>query len=156
MKKLLILSLIFSSLLFSCSKKKEVVELKYSGEEFEQLAHETTPSHEKGADGLKLSDYGAGVDQHLSRALVYKRLAFFAVAFETGEQARAEALRLNQYYARNWLFDRVEGEPVLEDYVITTFKAINPKRVIQRVPKTQGSEHSTEHSSEHSAAPAHH
>ena len=66
---------------------------------------------------------------------MFERLAFFAVEFETEDQARAEALRLNQYYARNWLLDRVEGEPVLEDYVIETFHAINPKKRIQRVPK---------------------
>lgn len=125
---------IFTSLLFSCSKKKEVVELKYSLIEFDLLAHEAFPTHEK-ADELKLADYAPGVRPQESKALVYKRLPFFAVSFETVDQARAEALRLNQYYARNWLFDRVEGEPILEDYVIETFHAINPRRKIQRSPK---------------------
>ncbi len=152
MRKLLILIFISTSLLFSCSKKKEVVDLKYTLEEFDQLAHEATPSHEKAEDGLKISDYAVGVNEHDSKGLVYKNLTFFAVSFESEEQARAEALRLNQYYSRNWLFDRVEGEPILEDYVITIFHAINPKRKIQRVPKA----HAPAHGEAHEPAAAHH
>lgn len=135
MKRILIIFILFTSLFLSCSKKKEIVELKYTADEFDQLAHEATPSREKGDNPLKLSDYASGVNVKESKALVYNRLSFYAVSFETVEQARAEALRLNQYYARNWLFDRVEGEPVLEDYVIATFHAINPRRKIQRTPK---------------------
>lgn len=131
--------------MISCSKKKEVVELKYSLVEFDQLAHAATPSKEKGEDSLQLSDYAPGVNRLESKALVIERLTFYAISFEKVEQARAEALRLNQYYARNWLFDRVEGEPILEDYVITTFHAINPKRKIQRVPKTHAPAHGTGH-----------
>lgn len=125
-----------------CSKKQQNTEPRYTAEEFMALAHESEPSNEKGEGALKLSDYSPGVNKLDSRALKYKRLTFFAVAFETTEEARSEALRLNQYYTRNWLLDRVEGEPILEDYVIETFKAANPKRHIQRVPKkTEASHH---------------
>lgn len=148
MKKLFILFILLplsTSLLFSCSKKKEVVELKYTLEEFNHLAHET--SNESGSKGPNFSEYSPGVNLLESKALVYKRLPFYAVSFEHVEQARLEALRLNQYYSRNWLFDRVEGEPILEDYVIKTFQAINPRRKTQRIPKTEA----------HEAAPsAHH
>lgn len=119
-------------LLGACSKKADPD--KFTVEEFNALSHEAKPTFAKG-DELHLSDYASGVNHKESRALSYQNLSFFAIAFETKEQAQAEALRLNQYYARNWLFDRVEGEPVLEDYVIHTFKAQNPKRRIQRVPK---------------------
>ncbi|MFA6237493.1 MAG: hypothetical protein WC635_09225 [Bacteriovorax sp.] len=157
MKYILIQIIILASLLVSCSKKKEIIELKYTVEEFEKLAHETSNGHSKGDEGLNLSEYAPGVNRLESRELVYKRLSFFAVSFEKEEQARDEALRLNQYYSRNWLFDRVEGEPVLEDYVITTFHAINPKRKIQRVPKASGhgGSHGEAHGTSH-AAPAHH
>jgi hypothetical protein len=131
--KIVLILFVFSFL--SCSKKEKTLEPKYTAEEFLALAHETSASNEKGEDGLKFSDYAPGVNRLESKALMYKRLSFFALEFDTPEEARSEALRLNQYYARNWLFDRVEGEPVLEDYVIETFKAINPKRHIQRVPK---------------------
>ncbi len=135
----------------SCSKKKEVVSLKYTQEEFMKLASEASLSNEKG-DGIKFSDYSPGVNTLESKALMFNRLVFFAIEFETEEQAKNEALRLNQYYSRNWLFDRVEGEPVLEDFVIEKFKAINPKRTIQRVPKKHEDTHGETPGETHEAA----
>lgn len=153
MKVVLLVLLVFS---ISCSKKKEIVEPTYNAEEFMALAHETGPSNEKGEDAMKLSDYSPGVNRIDSRALKYKRLTFYAIEFETVDQARKEALRLNQYFARNWLLDRVEGEPVLEDYVIETFKAANPRRHVQRVPKKEehpsalhGANHGENHGEAH-------
>lgn len=123
------------------------------------LAHEASLSTDK-TDTIKFSDYSPGVSPVESKALKYQRLIFFAIAFNSVEEARNEAKRLNQYYSRNWLFDRVEGEPVLEDYLITTFKAVNPNRKIQRIPKVpvHGEEHGEEHGEGHgeSAPPAHH
>lgn len=122
---------------FSCSKKNKDVELIYSLEEFNKLAKNTTSFiHTKEDAGPDFSDYTFGVNRIDAKTLIFKRLVFFAIPFENTEQARADAKRLNQYYSRNWLFDRVEGEPVLEDYVIETFKATNPGRQIQRIPKT--------------------
>lgn len=136
MKKKLFIFLFLITTFFACSKKNEEIELKYSVLEIDNLAHESERGHEKNGDGIKFSDYAPGVNPVESKSLIYKRLSFFAISFDKVEQARSEAFRLNQYYARNWLFDRVEGEPILEDYVIETFKASNPKRQTQRVPKT--------------------
>ncbi len=136
MKKLFFYSFLFLSLV-ACSKKHEAPSLKYTVEEFNALNTEAYPSGDKGEDAIKLSDYSPGVNRLDSKGYIYKRLVFLAVEFETEEQAKAEAMRLNQYYIRNWLFDRVEGEPILEDYVITHFKAINPNRKIQRKPKVE-------------------
>lgn len=143
------LFLIFFILLtfFSCSKKEKVVELKYTVTDIDNIAHETSPSNEKGEGAMNIADYSPGVNALESKALMYKHLSFFAVSFETTELARNEALRLNQYYSRNWLFDRVEGEPVLEDYVILKFNAQNPKRQKQRTPKKENSEHGGAHES---------
>ena len=47
--------------------------------------------------------------------------------FETKEQARAEALRIDQYYPRNWVFDDIKGEPLQEAFVKKAFKAIDAK-----------------------------
>lgn len=137
----------------ACSKKKEVVEPRYTVEELTALAHGATATSEKGEEAIQFSDYAPGVNKVESKSFRYERLVFYAIKFETTEEARSEAVRLNQYYARNWLFDRVEGEPILEDYVITTFQAANPNRQIQRKPKAAHSEKSGHHSE---AAPAHH
>ena len=131
-----------------CSKKQALTEPKYTALEFMALAHEAEPSHEKAEDALNLSDYAPGVNRLDSTAMRYNRLVFFAVEFDSPTQAMNEAKRLNQYYTRNWLLDRVEGEPILEDYVIKTFKAANPNRKIQRVPKKEEG-HEEAHSETH-------
>jgi hypothetical protein len=151
----IVLALALTLVVISCSKKQQNAEPKYTAEEFMALAHEAQPSNEKGEGALKLSDYSSGVNRTESRALKYNRLTFFAVEFATSEEAKSEALRLNQYYTRNWLLDHVEGEPILEDYVIETFKASNPRRHVQRVPKKHEAVHSEAHGEAHGEA-AHH
>lgn len=49
-----------------------------------------------------------------------------AIEFDTEENARAAALAYNQYYARNWFFDDVKGEPVLESFIKEVYNAKNP------------------------------
>lgn len=134
MVKVLILALSLF-IISGCSKKEVAPELKYTQEEFDLIMNSTSATPDKNAaNAINFSDYSAGVDRVNSKALVYERLSFAAVAFETEKQAKAEALRLNQYYSRNWLFDKVEGEPILEDLVISRFHAANPKRRTQRKP----------------------
>ena len=153
-----IILLLISLSLFACSKKSANHELKYTDEEFSHLAHLATAVSATGENAIPFSDYSPGVSKPNSKTLIYERLKFYAVQFETETQARNEAMRLNQYYSRNILFDRVEGEPILEDYIIKTFQGKNPNRTVQRAPKKEEGhpgEHSTEHSTEHGApAPA--
>jgi hypothetical protein len=134
MVKILILAL---SLLIitSCSKKEVAPVVVYTQEEFDKIINTTSTTPDKNAvNAINFTDYSAGVDRVNSKALIYERLSFAAIAFENEKQAKAEALRLNQYYSRNWLFDKVEGEPLLEDLVISRFHATNPKRTTQRKP----------------------
>ena len=134
MFKVLILTLCLF-IISGCSKKEAGPGMKYTQEEFDLILNSTTALPDKNnANAINFSDYSPGVDRTNSKALVYQRLSFAALAFETEKQARDEALRLNQYYSRNWLFDKVEGEPILEDLVIVKFHAMNPKRRTQRVP----------------------
>lgn len=142
MKSKLALLLIGSLLVFGCSKKKVEPDLKYTLEEFNLILDTTGAAGDKNAaSAIKFEDYSPGVNRVNSRPMVYERLSFAAIEFETEKQARSEALRLNQYYSRNWLFDKVEGEPILEDLVIVKFHAINPKRHTQRKPVNVPAEH---------------
>ena len=135
MVKVLILSFCLF-LISGCSKKNVVPEIKYSQEEFDLIMNSTSAVPDKEvANAINFSDYSTGVDRVNSKALIYERLSFAVIAFETTAQAKSEAQRLNQYYSRNWLFDKVEGEPILEDLVIVKFHAENPKRKTQRLPK---------------------
>lgn len=122
-------------LTFGCSSKKKDPDLKYRAEEFDAIINTTTAVADKNtASAINFSDYSPGVNKLTSRPMIYERLAFVILEFETETQARNEAQRLNQYYSRNYLFDKVEGEPILEDLVLTKFHAQNPKRRIQRTP----------------------
>jgi hypothetical protein len=144
---------LFSS--FACSKKHEEQDLKYTLEEFNLILDRSGAIVDKKVTNLNFSDYGIGVSRLNSKAMEYQRLSFYVIEFETQSQARSEAVRLNQYYSRNWLLDRTEGEPVLEDFVINTFGATNPNRRLQRKPKASPKESKAE-STEHKAAPAAH
>jgi hypothetical protein len=152
-----VLILICSSLiLVSCTKNQNQGE-KYTTEEFAHLASSATAVNPTGENVIPFFDYSPGVNKTNSKTLIFERLKFFAVEFETDVQAKNEAIRLNQYYARNYLLDRVEGEPILEDYVIATFKGANPNRTIQRAPKkAEGhSGHEAEHNPHETAHPTH-
>jgi len=131
-----VLIVILSALMLSsCTKNNKEHGLKYTSEEFTHLASSATTVNSTGENSIPFYDYSPGVNKVNSKTLIYERLKFYAVEFETEAQAKNEASRLNQYYTRNYLLDRVEGEPILEDYVIATFKAINPNRAVQRSPK---------------------
>ena len=121
-------------LTLGCSKKHDEAGLKYTDEEFTHLLAESGAELDKTAPPINFADYVPGVNKVSAKGLSYLKLQFFALEFESEAQAKAEATRLNQYYSRNWLFDRVEGEPILEDLVILKFHAVNPKRTVQRKP----------------------
>lgn len=111
------------------------MDLKYTLEEFNVILDGAGALADKNnANAIRFEDYSPGVNRVNSRPMVYERLSFAVIEFESEKEAREEAFRLNQYYSRNWLFDKVEGEPILEDLVIVKFHATNPKRTVQRKP----------------------
>ena len=133
-----------------CSKKHSAPVAFYKLEEFTHIMDSTGALLDKEVGrAINFADYSPGVNRLNSKALVFKRLSFYAIEFETETQAKNEALRLNQYYSRNWLFDKVDGEPILEDLVILKFKAQNPKRHTQRKPVGLEADHKPEHKAEH-------
>ena len=130
---LLIFVMMFS-LAMGCSKKKEEHDLKYTQEEVAHILSDVKLAFDKDPKAINFSDYAPGVNHATAQPLTYERLSFAILEFESEKQAHDEAVRLNQYYSRNLLFDKVEGEPLLEDLVLIKFKAENPKRKIQRTP----------------------
>jgi len=129
-------------LVSACSSKKAPPELKYLPEEFDAIMNTTGAAPDKTTgSAINFSDYSPGVNKLTSRPLMYQRLGFVVLEFQTETQARNEALRLNQYYSRNYVFDKVEGEPVLEDMVLVKFHGQNPKRRVQRTPINIPTEH---------------
>jgi len=50
--------------------------------------------------------------------VVIKKLSLDALYYETQEDALASANHIQQYLSRNWVFDNVVGEPILERFVV--------------------------------------
>lgn len=122
MKFILLLSLIFA-----CSKKIEP--LKYTKEELLSIALKADSSvsfklPKNMNEGIQCSDYPEGcLSGHM---VAVKRLDFIAVEFATEEQARFAARKYRGFYVRNWFFDDVNGEPILEKFVTTALEAKRP------------------------------
>lgn len=74
-------------------------------------------------EGIKCSDYGPGCMAGFT--VKVKNLKMICVEFKDTASAREEALRIDQYYLKNWVFDDVAGEPKLERY-IQKLKGIRP------------------------------
>lgn len=121
MKKIFLIPFIF--VLASCSKDEPT----YTPLQLYDIAMKCDKSIEQ----LRLNDLNRPVCAKYPEGCVqefvfrYKiRLVEMAVLmYRTPELAQKAAKELNQFYVRNWLFDEVKGEPVLEDYVTKCFGA---------------------------------
>ncbi len=64
-------------------------------------------------------------------------LDFVILEFDSEKAAKNEAARLKQFYTRNWVFDDVSKEPLLEKFVKKAFRAKRAKNISQKESKTQ-------------------
>lgn len=129
-----IISMVF--LLFflnSCSCSKEEEET-YSPSQMWSLAQKSDPNIELVPIGASqqhkrvlCKNYGKGCVPGSGKRIKVRKVELITIQFETVEDARREALRLDQYHFANWLFDEVEEEPVLKHFVKKVFNAVNPK-----------------------------
>lgn len=115
---------LLSILAASCTK-----ELKYSKEELLKKAQAADPSvslilPDKLTGAVFCSDYPAGcLSAHIVRV---QGLDLIAVEFETAEKAEYAAKKIRGFYLRNWVFDDVRDEPVLEKFVTEKLQAKRP------------------------------
>lgn len=99
----------------SCTK-----ELKYSKEELLDLAQKKDSSvkvilPKSITEGISCSEYTQGcLAAHIVQV---QGLDFIAVEFMTTADASYGAKKVRGYYVRNWMFDDVRGEPILERFV---------------------------------------
>lgn len=113
-----------SILAASCTK-----ELKYTKEQLFDMARKGDPTLELVLpktmnDGINCADYPEGcLSGHMVRV---KGLVMIAVEFMTEEQAIFAAKKVKGYYVRNWIFDDVTGEPILEKFVVDFLEAKKP------------------------------
>jgi hypothetical protein len=108
----------------SCTK-----EVRYSKEELYRMARAADSSitfvlPKSISEGVTCVEYGEGCLS--GHTVMVKNLEMIAVEFSSEEQAKNAAIKFRGYYARNWLFDDVSGEPVLEKFVSEKLQAKKP------------------------------
>lgn len=129
MKKFLaffICTLSMISVLSSCSKEK-----KYTAIDMYMMATKFDPKVEEvrvtdPTKSLKCSMYPEGCIQNSPRRFKVRLVNMIVVEYHSTKKACEAAKKLDQFYIRNWLFDDVKGEPVLEDFVKRVYDAKNP------------------------------
>ena len=83
--------------------------------------------------GIKCSDYGKGcMNGHMAAV---RKIDFVMVKFDSTQAAKEEALRIDQYYAQNWVFDDVANEPIVEKFIMETFGATRPLEELKKKQK---------------------
>lgn len=124
MRPFIVVVLAFLSILSaSCTK-----EVRYSKEELLSRAQAADSSVQfiipKMNEGISCSSYSEGcISGHTVRV---KNLDLIAVEFGTEEEAKYAARKIRGYYVRNWVFDDVTGEPILEEFVSRVLDAKKP------------------------------
>lgn len=119
-----LIGLSVSILSASCTK-----ELKYTKEQLYAKAVAADSSAQlilpkSMSEGVSCSDYSAGcLSAHIVRV---QNLDIIAVEFMNGEQAFFAAKKFRGFYTRNWFWDDVTGEPVLEKFVTEHLEAKKP------------------------------
>lgn len=112
---------------FACNKKHQ--ERKYTLLEISAMVREGDPEMKTvlglGMDaGISCTTYGPGCLS--ARRMMVRRVDMGVIEFQTPEQARVVAKKIDQYFAGNWVFDDVVGEPVLEEFMAKHLKAHRP------------------------------
>ena len=111
---------------FSCTKE----ELRFSREDILRLGKKEFQNFKFVVPpriGIKLVDCSKYIPKCLSGYKgKAKLLEFNILEFKNSKEAMMSAKSYNGYYSRNWAFDLVTGEPILERFVK---KAFNAKKV---------------------------
>lgn len=126
-----IFSLIFCLfLLFGCTGEKKrysATELWFKALKFDETIEQVPIPQHEAHRRILCQNYGDGCVPGSGKRILIRKVELIAVEFIDEEHAKAEALRLNGYFFKNWFFDDVTGEPVLESFVKEAFGAQNPR-----------------------------
>lgn len=117
----------FLILLNSCSKNEETLSAKdmwFKAIEFDpKIELVPIPTHESHKRVLCEHYQTEGCVVGSGKRIKVRLVEMPVIQFEKAEQACKAAKIVSQYYAKNWLFDQVNNEPVLESFVKEAFGA---------------------------------
>jgi hypothetical protein len=110
------LMLVFLTSFVSCKKEEPI----YTKEQLYNLAreHDSNMSFilpKSMQDGIKCESYTEGCQS--GHIVKIRGVELIAVEFLTHQQAKEAANKYRGYHLRNWMFDDVTGEPLLEDFM---------------------------------------
>lgn len=88
------------------------------------------PTHEQHRRIL-CQNYGPGCVLGSGKRVELKGVEIVVVEFETEEHAKEEAIRIGQMYARNWVFDEVNNEPVVKSFIKRVYEAKDPRKELE-------------------------
>ncbi|MBF0206193.1 MAG: hypothetical protein HQK53_04830 [Oligoflexia bacterium] len=74
---------------------------------------------------IECSKYGKGCIYGITVSAW--NMIMLAILFDNEENARRAATRFDAYYKYNWMFDEIQNEPYLQDFVIKTYGAERPR-----------------------------
>jgi hypothetical protein len=122
------LLILFTIFISSCSGEKryaasEMWQMAYAKDPTIELVLVTDPARRILCENYQVTGCIAGSGKRIKVRLI----ELIAIEFATEKDARNAAKAYDQYYARNWFFDEVKGEPVLEDFIKKVYDAKNPK-----------------------------
>ena len=133
LSSILIFILLFSA--FGCSSDDELIlgptDMWYKAKDFDPSTElvflSDTP--EGRARRVLCENYRSeGCVDGSGKRIKVRLVELLVIQYETSQQACLAALEIGQWYAFNWLFDDVSGEPVLEDYVLKAFAGKKPEK----------------------------
>jgi hypothetical protein len=129
-KKYFFLAFLALFLSFSCSKKIEPTPYEQVYEmarKFDETIYEVMiiDNHKR----VICENYGLGCLEGTGKRWMVRTIELPIIGFENEELAKKEAIRLNQYYYKNWLFDEIKDEPVLESFVKEVYKIKSAKEM---------------------------
>ncbi len=126
---LVFIALFLTTLSFTSCSKEEI----YTPIDMYMMATRFDPKVEEvrivdPSRSLSCDHYFEGCIKNSPKRFKIRLVEMVVVQFHNSGYACKAALKLNQYYTRNWLFDDVTDEPVLEDFVKKVWDAKNPKK----------------------------
>ena len=132
MSRVLLISLLMSLLLGSCSKKENVLgpsDMWRKATAYDpsiELVFLADTEAERSRRVLCSNYQREGCVEGSGKRIKIRLVELLVIQYSTSKQACLAAQAIGQWYAFNWLFDDVTNEPVLEDYVVQAFGAKKP------------------------------
>ena len=123
MKKLLLLFIFISS----CSGEENYspMDIFMKAYKFDSTIEEVVIKDS--SRSIHCTNYPEGCIPYSPKRFKIRLVEMAVIQYRSQSLACQAALKLDEYYVGNWIFDNVKNEPVLESFVKQVYNAKNPK-----------------------------